>query len=220
MMELSIQINNYLTFNIIKVKKTLLISLVVATGITILTSCNQPSATQTTATVISDNSNNLKIAYINNDSLWVYYEYIDKVTKEFRSKQSKAQKRLQSTGLKLQGEVANFQKRFQAGLLSKNDAQQAEASLLKKQEQFEISRQSQTQGLLAEEQTINKNIYNRISSYLKEYNKEKGYNIVLGYAQGSNIWLADDALDITEDIIDGLNAKYMEEEAAEKPNSK
>ena len=174
-----------------------------------MTSCNQTATNAATTTVTSSSSaNDLKVAYINNDSLWMYYEYIDVITADFRAKQTQAQKRLQNRGLKLQGEMENFQKRYQAGLMSKNEAKRGEATLLKAQEDFETSRQAQAQGLAAEEQNINKEIYARITDYLEEYNKEKGYKIVLGYTKGSNIWLADKSMDITQDIVDGLNAKY------------
>ena len=58
-----------------------------------------------------------------------------------------------------------------------------------------------------EQQKYNKEMRDSIQSFLREYNKSKGYSIILSKA-GDNILYADPAMDITEDVVAGLNKRY------------
>ena len=49
-----------------------------------------------------------------------------------------------------------------------------------------------------------------INNYIKEYNSTKGYDFILTRI-GGNMLYANEALDITKDIVDGLNALYDSE---------
>ena len=46
-----------------------------------------------------------------------------------------------------------------------------------------------------------------INAYIRDYNKEHGYNIILSRI-GDNILYIDYAMNITQDVIDGLNARH------------
>lgn len=46
-----------------------------------------------------------------------------------------------------------------------------------------------------------------IQSFLRDYNKQKGYSIILSKA-GDNILYANPAMDITTDVVNGLNKRY------------
>ena len=46
-----------------------------------------------------------------------------------------------------------------------------------------------------------------INAYINAYNKEKGYNVILSRI-GDNILYIDSEMNITYDIIEGLNARY------------
>ena len=49
-----------------------------------------------------------------------------------------------------------------------------------------------------------------LKDYIKEYNKSGNYNYVLAYSEGplSPVLLANESLDITKDILEGINAQY------------
>ena len=47
-----------------------------------------------------------------------------------------------------------------------------------------------------------------INVFLKEYNKTKGYNLILSNTGFDNLLYADSSFNITQEIIDGLNARY------------
>jgi outer membrane protein len=47
-----------------------------------------------------------------------------------------------------------------------------------------------------------------IDNFIKEYNKSHGYNLIINKAA---LMFADDSMDITAEILDGLNAAYTSE---------
>ena len=47
-----------------------------------------------------------------------------------------------------------------------------------------------------------------INAFLKEYNKTKGYNLIISNTSFDNLLYADSTLNITKEIVDGLNARY------------
>ena len=80
--------------------------------------------------------------------------------------------------------------------------------------------QSLGQQLMEEESKIQKELYDRITVFLKKYGNEKGLQIVLKFDQTSDLLFANNPLDISQDVITGLNAEYkLENTTKVKPDS-
>ena len=47
-----------------------------------------------------------------------------------------------------------------------------------------------------------------INAFLKEYNKTKGYSMIISNTGFDNLLYADSIYNITREILDGLNARY------------
>lgn len=174
-----------------------------------LTSCQTPAAQEAGNSTVQSSEKQLKVAVINNDSLFVYYKYYEATMADLNSKREKAQKQLQTRAAKLQNEMISADKRARAGLMSQNDMQRTQQDLGKKQQDLQVYEQTLTAGLVEEEQVKNKELLSQIQEYIEEYNKDKSYDLILNYVQAGTIWYANDAIDITKDIVDGLNAKYQ-----------
>ncbi len=57
-----------------------------------------------------------------------------------------------------------------------------------------------------------KGISEKVADYLKVYAKDKGYKMVLKYQKGmGDILFADESLDVTHEVIKGLNEAYNKE---------
>ena len=80
--------------------------------------------------------------------------------------------------------------------------------LANKQQQYQDYQQTVSTGLLEEERDLNQKLYNNILEYLKKYNADNKFDIIFNYREGESIWLAQDALNITQVILDGLNSEY------------
>lgn len=179
-----------------------------------LTSCQTPATQEAGNTTAQSSEKQLKVAVINNDSLFVYYKYYEATMKDLNTKREKAQKQLQTRASKLQNEMISAEKRARAGLMSKNDMQRTQQDLAQKQQDLQVYEQTLTAGLVEEEQVKNQELLDQIKEYIEEYNQEKGYDLIINYVQGGTVWYASEAIDITKDIVDGLNAKFQAKETS------
>ena len=62
--------------------------------------------------------------------------------------------------------------------------------------------------LAAENQKNNLELRDSISSFLKQYNKEKNFDLILSNSGLDNLLYAKKALNITDEVVNGLNSRY------------
>jgi outer membrane protein len=89
-----------------------------------------------------------------------------------------------------------------------------EQSLMQQQQALVELRDQLSYALAEEEQVMNRQVLEYITTYLDSVKGEYNYQYILGKSFGGQILYADDALDITADIVAGLNKRYQEEKAA------
>lgn len=65
-----------------------------------------------------------------------------------------------------------------------------------------------TQQLVEAQQKMSEELRDTINSFLKEYNKDKKYEIILSNTASDNIMITNDGYDITSEIIELLNKRY------------
>lgn len=153
-----------------------------------------------------------KIAYIKSDSVLKHYEYLDVNRKTFEEKGKKLEQELRSRAQGLQNEIANYQR--SVNNLTLSQAKALEEDLGKKQQNLQLYQQGLEQQLAQDEAKLMKDLYDRITAYLKKYSIDKGLQVVLKYDPTSDVLYGGEALDITNDVIKGLNDEYQVEKAA------
>ena len=61
---------------------------------------------------------------------------------------------------------------------------------------------------MQEEKQWNDELREKIIAYIDSHTVNRQYDYILGYSIQSNIILANDSLDLTKDVIRGLNEQY------------
>ena len=117
------------------------------------------------------------------------------------------QSTLNNQGLALQKKAAQFQNDIQQGKLTQDQAMAKQQELQKEQVRLQNLQESLGAKYQKEQDEYNQALHDSIQNFLKSYNKDRGYAYILSKS-GDNILLADPALDITEDVIKGLNKRY------------
>ena len=177
-----------------------------------LYSCNQGSAVKTTTTdsLSTAKSGVEQIVYVNSDSLLNNYEYFKEIRTQFEEKATKAQADLQSKGNAFQKEVADYQKN--AGTMSAEQRANTEERLARKQDELGRLNQNASASLAQQEAEENEKLYNRVSDFLKKHAQENGYKLVLTYSKSNpTVLYADESLEVTNEVVKGLNAEYSKE---------
>lgn len=178
--------------------------------ITAFSAC-QNKDTKTTETKTTDSatavSANEKIVFVNSDSLLTKYDYYKDLKVKFEGKGKRAQDDLKAKGEAFQREVAQYQQT--AGSLPADQRKTTEERLARKQQELQTYQQNAGGALQNEQAAENEKLYDKVAAYLKIYAKEKGYKMVLTYSKGNSaILFADESLDVTSEVIKGLNVDY------------
>ncbi len=160
----------------------------------------------TTSSDMPYNAPPLSIAYINSDTLLKNYDFFNDKVAELEVKRKKLEAEFTNRAKGLESEIANFQRTAQS--MTMNQARAVEEDLVKKQQNLQRYQESLSQDLMREENKINNELYEKVANYLKEYGKQNNYQLVLTYTKGSGVLYANDSLNITQDVIQGLNTSY------------
>ena len=175
------------------------------------------AGTETKVEAIGNNTENsvsfddVSIAYVNSDSLLANYKLTEEIAQKLEEKQKKFEKEYQNRAEGLQSEINDFQRT--AGNLTMAQGKAIEEGLMKKQQNLMRYQENLTLQLRQEEAKLNEDLYTRVSDFLKEFGKEKDLQVVLTYARGRGVLYANEGLDISKEVIEGLNKAYDAEKA-------
>ncbi len=159
---------------------------------------------------------NNPIAFFNIDSLVAKYDMYLDLRAEYETKAKKVEKELTSKGRSLEKEVMDYQDKMQKGLMTRSQAMATEESLGKKQQTFVQLRDKMVGEMAEEEQVLLNKIHYSIVEYLKEFNADLRYSMILSNTGAGPILNANPALDLTKEILAGLNKKYASEKPVDK----
>ncbi len=165
------------------------------------------------------NSGTLKLAYINADTVLKYYDYYKEVSVRFESKGKRLEQDLQNRAQALQNEIGAYQRNVNT--MTIGQAKAVEEDLGKKQQNFRLYQQGVEQELGNEQGKVKQELYTNITSYLKVFAAEKGLEAVLKFDPTSDLLYGSAGIDITSEVIKGLNEVYQQKQvgAATKKDS-
>ena len=174
-----------------------------------LTAC-QKSAEEAEETAQSEGAETtgLKIAYVEMDSLITQYQLYKDYEEELTRKGTNIQSTLAQKQRTLEQHVAAMQKKYESnGFTTRDELERAQNSIQAEQQQLqELADRLQTD--FAQEQArVNQEARDSIQAFLRSYNKTKKYDYVLVKA-GDNMLIANPKMDITKEVIKGLNKRY------------
>lgn len=161
---------------------------------------SQPSASPNTPT---------SIAYINTDSILKYYEYTKVNNQKLQDRAQRLQSDLKSRATALQGEINDYQRNRNS--LTIGQAQAVEEGLARKEQNFRMAQQTAEQTIMEEQQNLSIEMYGKITDFLKKYGQENGLQVVIKRDQSSDLWYGNESLDITKQVVEGLNAAFKAE---------
>ncbi|MBM3420236.1 MAG: OmpH family outer membrane protein [Bacteroidetes bacterium] len=153
------------------------------------------------------------IAYVNIDSVILNFTMYTDKRAELTEKQQKSENDLNSRAQAYERGVKDYQDKASKGLVTRATAQQMEESLMQQQQALVDLRDRLGYELMEEEQVMNRQILDYITTYLDSMKSEYNFQYILGKTFGGPILYSDQALDITATVIQGINNKYNTEKA-------
>ena len=188
--------------------KTILGTLCATLTVLTFTQCHQAQQPTIVTQVVCDSVPALKIAYVDIDTLLTNYNLWKELNEEMIRKEENVRATLNQKASDLQADYEEFERKLNNNAFVTRERAEAEQSrILKKREDLEALQERLSNELMVETNKNSVLFRDSINAYISDYNKVHKYNIILSRI-GDNILYIDNAMNVTQDIIDGLNARH------------
>lgn len=174
----------YQQSKIIKMKKILIIAFAFA-----LASCNQT-----------------KIAYIDVEVLMKDYTATKDLEVKLKAKQEVFAKELDSLQGPFQLKVQDYYKVAQK--MTPQQRAEVEGTLQQEQQFLQAKQQQASESLQKENQENSEVLTKKVDSFVADYAKTKGYQLIIGTSGKGTVMYGDEKLNVTADILEALNKDY------------
>lgn len=191
-------------------KRTILILSLIATALTVV-SCNNTAAPASNEGSTA-NAQKGAIVYFNLDKILTDYDMANDLRSVVETKIQGINEEVTRKQNKLQKDAQAFQDKVNKGLLTSSVAEVQYQGLQQQDQQFQQYAAQKEQEINEELTVMQNQIADAINEFVKSYNVEKQYAMIIA-TQGEilpvPVVTGDASLDITEDLLAGLNAEYI-----------
>lgn len=161
-----------------------------------------PKASDATATT------NVRIAYIEVDSLMTQLDMCKEGVARLEAQTKASRQQLDAKTAAFQKAYQEFAQKMQTtGYASQSDYEAAQKRLQKMQEEGQRLEMQLTQKMQTEQEKFNAVLRDSVRAYINIINADGKYSMIISKS-GDNVLYADPSLDITEEVIKGMNKRY------------
>ena len=151
-----------------------------------------------------------EIAYVTTGTLINEYLGMQEANEIYQQQRSEWQSNLDSLKRGVNTAIKNY--KMDSVNLTESEKIERKSNLLRMQQGFYTYSNTMAEKVAQAEEKMTMGVLNQINSYISEYGKAHGYTIILGTSSSGNILYGDEAIDITEEILEGLNKTYKGDE--------
>ena len=183
-----------------------------------ISGCNNAAPTAAPDTQADTTAAAGSIVFFNIDKVVENYDMANDLRSVVETKVSGIQSEIDRRGNKLQKDANDFQNKMDKGLLTTSVANAQYQKLQQQQNDYQQYAVRKQQEMQEEQQVMLNQIMNAIAEYVQEYNVSKQYALILttsGDLLSTPVVVGSSALDITDEILAGLNEAYVKTKAAE-----
>jgi outer membrane protein len=153
----------------------------------------------------------VKIAHVDVEEILKEYEGSKKAEEEMKAQSETMANELDQLAIPFQQKVQEYQKNSQN--MSSSARQEKEQELMQEQQMIQQRQQMAQQQVQSEGQKKIDQINEDVEEFLEGYAKSNGYTYILGTSeQTKTVLYGEEALDITDKVIEALNADYDKNE--------
>jgi outer membrane protein len=158
-------------------------------------------------------------AFVNTDSIMAHYDFVLDVQVDLAKLEKILQNQYTTAAASFKKDYEDYIKRASAGLLTLDQQKKKEEELGQRQQQ--IGEMEQNLGMQLQEEKLKRNmeVHDTIVNYIAIYNQTKDYTFIFDQSYGGALLYANPALDITSEILKGLNEEYAERQKENKADS-
>lgn len=178
--------------------------------IVLFSQCTGKTDNQTTnASAQAGGLSGMKLAYVEVDTLLAKYNYCVDLNEAMVKKSENVRLTLSQKAGELDKQKREFQTKYQNNAyLTPERAQQEYNRIAKLEQDLQTLSNKLQSELMSENEKNSLQLRDSINAFLKEYNKTKGYSMIISNTGFDNLLYADSVYNITKEILEGLNARY------------
>lgn len=168
-----------------------------------------PKNSETTPRTVVETSNG-GIVYIRLDSVINAYDMYNDLRITLEGKVSSIENEINKKGRALENDIKSFQEKMGKGLLTRSQAETMSEELQRRQQELQLYSQQKQMEIAEEENVMINQVMNEIRLFVASYNSQNNYSLILTTTEATNTIISgESALDISKDIIEGLNREYI-----------
>ena len=149
------------------------------------------------------------IVYIDLDRILMEYDMANDLRSVVETKVQNIQAEVNRRGTKLEKDVKAFQEKMEKGLMTRSVAEVQGQKLQQQEQDFNVYAAQKQQEIQEEQVVMMNQLGDAIKTFLDKYNEEKQYAMIITNQGGAPVITADPALNITDDVLAGLNEEYI-----------
>ena len=149
------------------------------------------------------------IVYIDLDRILSEYDMANDLRSVVETKAQNIQAEINRRGQKLEKQVAEYQEKIQKGLMTRSVAEVQGQKLQQEELDFNNYAAQKQQEIQEEQMVMMNQLGDAIQTFITKYNEEKKYAMILTNSGGAPVITAAASLDITDDVLAGLNEEYI-----------
>ena len=196
-------------------KLPLILSIIALCGVIALAIVNLTQGSKKAAPApVDDDSLKGEIVFFNLDRVLEEYDMANDLRSVVETKVNSINQEVTRRQNKLQKDANSFQDKLNKGLMTQSTAQVQGQKLQEQQASVENYANQKQQEILEEQQVMLNQISDAIKTFVDQFNAENGYAMIIA-TQGDILPMpvvsASAERDITDALIEGLNAAYVKE---------
>jgi outer membrane protein len=151
-------------------------------------------------------ASHFRIAYFETDSLEANYYYFKDLLDQAREKENAMNSELSGMEKEYQRKISEWQKKGTS--MSASESEKAQQEYAGMQQNYQSRKQTLSEQLYKYNEDLKSDIRKKIEEFLKDYNKQMNYSFIFAYEPSSFMYYKDTIYNITQDLVNGLNAGY------------
>ena len=154
------------------------------------------------------NPGDISIAYFNMDSVMSQWDLYDDYQQDLSQKQTELEADFAGRTETFYQSVQDAQYKIQKGLVTRTEAEQLQQQLATEEQNLQVLQNQYMTQLQEEGMVRNRQMLDKIETYVAELSGTQGYSYVYSYSFGGNLIYGAKSLDITAAVVEGLNVMF------------
>lgn len=147
-----------------------------------------------------------KVVYVDSAKLLNSYKGMQDARAVYQKKAGAWKANIDTLASEVQQQIFKYEKESPG--MTVKERQLTQELIRTKQKQYGDYQQAMNTQAQQEDAKMTGEVVTQINAYLKKYGESKGYKIILAATDYGNLAYADEDLNITETVLEGLNKEY------------